>query len=210
MRFGHSLPFRAPTIELRRPLRIVVLLLVSGLMSAALVLGWPELHRRPASAETGLPVVGRTGSPESRPATGGPVASPPAAAMSPDRLAVLLTALDAVRERAFAERRPELLSQVYASPALLAADTAQLIRSVPAGCRLTGVHTGYRDPTVGAPADMVPVRSVTVTVTATLAPAILSCAGVVRSRTRPAGPTALRLRLIDSGAGWRIASQRLG
>jgi hypothetical protein len=98
---------------------------------------------------------------------------------------------------------------------------------VPVGCRLSGVRTSYRDPVPVAPGGSPPARgpsaesspdgtppvgarSIAVTVTATLPPATLSCVGAVRSRTRPAGPTRLRLLLIDSGAGWRIASERLG
>jgi hypothetical protein len=236
-----TMRFRAPAIRLGRPMRVVAMLLVSGLVGAALVLGWPELHRRPAAAETGMPGAGLvahipfdTGSDDTagvgppdgafstagrsetagvRPPAGrlaaGPTAGAPAA-LTAERLAAVLGALDSVREQAFAERRPELLTQVYASPALLAADTAQLASTVPAGCGLIGVRTGYRSPELAAPVGSAPAGSVAVTVTATLSPATLSCAGVVRSRTRPTGPTPLRLLLVDSGAGWRIASQRLG
>jgi hypothetical protein len=239
---------RVTTRRFGRPVRIVAMLLMSGLIGAALVLGWPGLHRRPVAAETGMPgerpagaatagsltpgpsAAGRSGTAGAGRPTDGPAGSTagtPDAAMSADRLAAVLAALDAVRERAFAERRPELLAEVYASSSLLAADTEQLTSTVPVGCRLVGVRTGYRDPqpvaaagnrpvgnpSTGSPPTRNPpagVRSVAVTVTATLPSASLRCAGVVRSRTRPAGPTRLRLLLTDSGAGWRVASERLG
>jgi hypothetical protein len=233
-----TMRFRVPAIRLGRPTRVIAMLLVSALIGAALVLGWPELHRRPAAAETGLAgaelvahgpfgtgssgtaglsppddafsTAGRSGTAGARPPAAGPTVGAPAAALTTERLAAVLGALDSVRERAFAERRPELLTQVYASPALLAADTAQLTSTVPAGCGLVGVRTDYRSPELAAPVGSAPAGSVAVTVTATLSPATLSCAGLMRSRTRPAGPTTLRLLLVDSGGGWRIASQRLG
>lgn len=119
----------------------------------------------------------------------------------------VLAQLATVREEAYAERRPELLAGVYSSAALLAADTQQLYRSVPAGCGLTGVRADYRQLSLaegGGP------RSVLVTATASLPAAILSCRQAVRGRTRPTGPLRLRLLLADAGHGWRIVSERSG
>ena len=126
-------------------------------------------------------------------------------------LAAVLAGLDAVRERAFALRRPDLLTEVYASPTLLAADTDQVLRSVPVGCSLAGVRTSYRDlrPVAQAEPSTGTGREVSVIVTATLPAATLSCTGTAPRATRPVGPTRLRLVLADAGRGWRITSQRL-
>src|SRR6185503_9689982 len=69
--------------------------------------------------------------------------SPSSESTSVDPVTVL-TRLDRLRSAAYAQRRPELLRQVYRSATLLATDTAQLLRLVPAGCRLTGLDTDYR------------------------------------------------------------------
>ena len=157
----------------------------------------------------------------SRPAAGGMTGAGPRGAEQPaedsasiassTELAAVLAALDAVRERAFALRRPDLLVGVYASPALLAADTAQLLGSVPAGCSLVGVRTSYRDlrPVSQAERGTGTGREASVTVTAALPAATLSCAGAAPRATRPVGPTKLRLVLADDGRSWRINSQRL-
>jgi hypothetical protein len=119
----------------------------------------------------------------------------------------ILAELAAVRERAYAQRRPDLLTGVYASPALLAADSQQLYRSVPAGCGLSGVRTGYRGLSLVTGEG---TRSVAITATAFLPSAVLSCQHGGRDQTRPTGAIRLRLVLADAGDGWRIVSERPG
>ncbi|HEX8095120.1 MAG TPA: hypothetical protein VF542_14925, partial [Jatrophihabitans sp.] len=120
--------------------------------------------------------------------------------------AAVLRRLADRRAAAFAGNRPDLLAALYQSPALLAQDLSQLSSRVPAGCVLTGLRTSYRDVTVtGARPQQLEVR-----VTASQPSASLVCAGTVRGRTEPAGPTRLVLRLVRVGAEFRIASQRPG
>jgi hypothetical protein len=108
------------------------------------------------------------------------------------------------RAEAFASNRPDLLAAVYQSPALLAQDLSQLSSRVPAGCGLTGLRTSYRDVTVTGAEP----RRLELQVTASQPPASLICAGTICSRTAPAGPIRLALRLVRVGAEFRIASQR--
>jgi hypothetical protein len=119
----------------------------------------------------------------------------------------VLAQLAAVRERAYAQRRPDLLAGVYSSASLLAADTQQLYRSVPEGCSLSGVHASYRELSLGVGAG---TRSVQVGATVSLPAAVLSCGPAMRGQTRPTGPLRLRLVLADEGRGWRIRSERAG
>lgn len=112
--------------------------------------------------------------------------------------------LDRLRARAFANRDAALFTQVYASRALLLADTQQLRRSVPAGCGLTGVRTTYRSLHVVA-ADG---SHVVLTVTATLASSALICHGAHRSSAAGTAPTELRLELTRAGGHRRISAQR--
>jgi hypothetical protein len=114
----------------------------------------------------------------------------------------ILHELDARRARAFANRDPELLSAVYASPALLAQDRHQLLARVAVGCRLTGLSTGYRSvKVVSRTADRLEVS-----VIADTAPAVVQCAG---GEARPLSQATSRLRitLTASAAGqYRISS----
>ncbi len=119
---------------------------------------------------------------------------------------LVLRTLAGRRAEAFASGRPELLAGVYQSPALLAQDVAQLRSRIPAGCSLAGLRTDYRDVTVTSAGP----HRLELRVTASQPPASLVCAGVVRSRTLPAGATRLSLSLVRVGAGFRIASQRPG
>ena len=225
-------------------------LLIAGTLAAGCSIGWPRLHRRAAAASAGEPALGAAGArpvagPSAHPSLARvPGARPPAvppttAHPSVAELENILTGLAAVRERAFAQRQPALLAAAYASPTLLAADTAQLLHGVPAGCRLAGLHTSYRDvrtlTSVGGTAGHAArskssagtavvdpsavaadttvrdgTRSVTVAAIATLSAGTLSCAGTVRGHSRPAAPVRLRLVLTDDGRGRRMASQRLG
>jgi Protein kinase domain len=250
--------------------RTVAGLLAAGLLVAGCVVGWPQLHRRLAAAESDAAATQQGPAPPSagsRTVTEPPDRAPadPAQAAGqarpdigqarpgPARLAGgapvtdaeadgidirtaadaarVLAGLAAVRERAYAQRRPDLLAGVYASAALLAADSQQLYRSVPAGCGLSGVRTGYRGLRLDSAADTRPMadnrsaadtrsvadnrsmagtRSVAVTATVSLPSAVLSCRLAVRGQTRPTGPIWLRLVLADEGRGWRIVSERPG
>ena len=123
----------------------------------------------------------------------------------PEAPDAMLRSLADRRAKAFALNRPELLTGVYQSPALLAQDLSLLSSRVPAGCGLTGLHARYRDVRVISAGP----RHLDVRVTASQPPASLVCAGTVRSRTGPAGPTRLLLHLVRVGTEFRIASQRL-
>lgn len=113
-----------------------------------------------------------------------------------------LAALDAVRATAFALRDAGLLRQVYVPGPLLAADSTLLSRIVPAGCGLAGAHTTYSAPRA-APTG----RGAVVTVTARLAPSRLMCSGRLRGTAAGAGPAVLRLELVRTADGVRIATQ---
>jgi hypothetical protein len=127
----------------------------------------------------------------------------PAPHAKPDWSAAL-SGLDAVRARAFATRDAGLLRRVYVPGPLLAADTALLARIVPAGCTLAGARTRYTGLRAAAHGDRVDV-----TVTATLPPSRLMCAGHLRATAPGAGPAALQLTLAQTPAGLRIAAQRM-
>ncbi|WP_375483551.1 protein kinase [uncultured Jatrophihabitans sp.] len=127
------------------------------------------------------------------------VPSPPSAVT----WAARVSALDAVRARAFAARRPELLRTVYAAPSLLRADSALLMRIVPSGCGLRGVRTAYRDVRVTTSGG----RAV-VTASAALPASTLVCDGVVRGRAPAVVPTRIRMTLAGPVASARIVDQR--
>jgi serine/threonine protein kinase len=129
---------------------------------------------------------------------------PDAEAADPTRI---LSVLDDMRSRAFAERRPELLKQVYDSASLLMQDVSNVQSRIPDHCLLLGLHTRYRDVTVTSRSP----QKLTVRASASLTSGALRCAGQVRSRTAPAGPTVVRLVLVAaSGGRFRIASQQIG
>jgi eukaryotic-like serine/threonine-protein kinase len=120
--------------------------------------------------------------------------------------ATVLADLDEVRERAFAERAPQLLAQVYVSAELLAEDTATLNAVVQVGCTLTGVRTAYSN------IRLVPgeTGAIAVVATATLAPSTLVCGGSPAGNLAGASATTLRIELARSpGAQYRIASQQV-
>ncbi|HET6209582.1 MAG TPA: hypothetical protein VFD94_04325, partial [Jatrophihabitans sp.] len=152
--------------------------------------------------------------PAGRPATRGTAGSPspltstgpnhPAGSASPTDPAGILTRLDRLRSAAYAQRRPELLEQVYRSSTLLAADTAQLLRSVPAGCQLTGLNTDYRQLQASSTAGRLQIRTV-----ASLPAGALACAGTVRGHTPPIGPVRLEITLSDTGSGYLLDGERL-
>jgi hypothetical protein len=156
--------------------------------------GEPRPTSSAGSAATGATDRSGTAHPSSR--AEGPETDP----------AAVLRQLADRRAEAFAANRPDLLAAVYQSPDLLAQDLRQLSSRVPAGCGLTGLDTSYRDVTV---TDAQPQR-LELRVTASQPPASLLCAGTVHSRTEPAGPTRLVIRLVRVGTEFRIASQRPG
>jgi eukaryotic-like serine/threonine-protein kinase len=127
----------------------------------------------------------------------------PGVASPAQRTETALVTLAHARELAFAERNPALLAQVYLPGPLLQADAALLARIVPSGCGLVGAHTTYRDIAVGGTEDH-PV----ITTTATLSPSRLMCAGSQAASAPGVGPTGLRIELVHTAAGYRIAAQR--
>jgi hypothetical protein len=114
-----------------------------------------------------------------------------------------LARLDALRTRAFAQRKPELLRQMYVPGPLLTADAALLTRIVPPGCGLTGVRTTYSALRV-APRG----PGAVITATARLTPSRLLCAGRSHGTAAGAGPARLRVELVRTAAGLRIAAQQ--
>lgn len=87
---------------------------------------------------------------------------------------------------------------------LLAADTAQLLRTVPVGCRLSGLDTDYRQLQVTGTAGRMRIRAL-----ASLPAGALACAGTVRGHTPPVGPVRLELTLSDTGSGYLLDGERL-
>lgn len=121
----------------------------------------------------------------------------------PDALAArgLLQRLDALRERAYAERDTALLAQVYLSTELAERDAALLRRLVPPGCGLVGVRTDYDRPAIEA-ATGVEVR---LRVRASLAASTLRCAGADTGAAPGVGPEVERIVLRRVGSDYRIA-----
>jgi serine/threonine protein kinase len=124
----------------------------------------------------------------------------------PAAIASALARLDSVRERAFAERRPNLLAAVYPPGPLLAQDTALVTRMARSGCGLRGMHTTYSDV---KPAVSTKAGSLTVTARALLAPSTLVCHSRLAGRAAGAGPATLRIGLVRKGADYLIARQDL-
>jgi hypothetical protein len=117
-------------------------------------------------------------------------------------VSLVLMRLDKLREQAFADRDPSLLGAVYVPGPLLNQDAALVRHVVPAGCRLTGVHTSYDDIRVtGHSADR--VRAV---VSATLADSLLSCGGTPKGRAPGSGPATLHIALSRHGSDWLISA----
>jgi hypothetical protein len=114
----------------------------------------------------------------------------------------LLASLDASRAAAFAVRDPRRLGDVYASPSLLARDRALLLAIVPPGCGLTGVRTAYRAVRVLRRAG----AGVDVGAEASVRTSRLVCHGERAGRARGTPPAALRIGLVRTRAGYRIAS----
>jgi hypothetical protein len=198
-------------------LRGAAVLALLGLFGLAGVLGWSTLFHR-ATNTAGRSITAQPTAPQrslAQPsASQGPttqarrtqgLTAQPSAVLQPAELLHALASLDAVRAQAFAQRRPELLTAVYASKALLAADTTELNGMVPAGCQLPGLHSSYRQLSTRSSGP----GTATVRVLASLPAAQLHCSGRVAGRTQPVAPQWLDVTLIQTPAGPRIAGQEL-
>jgi hypothetical protein len=188
---------RPPPKRARR-LPVLVGMAVAGLVSCAGV-AWAGIgtHGISPSRSTSVPRPQVEPTMTSRVATAPP--APPV--RHPDWLA-RLARLAALRDDAFAERRPGLLRRVYPPGPLLAADVASLTRLVPAGCRLRGARTHFAQERL----DAYEARAV-VTASATMTASRLSCPGRA-ARSAPAAGARLRIVLKDTADGIRIVSER--
>jgi serine/threonine protein kinase len=130
---------------------------------------------------------------------------PATAQAEPDAAAVLseLGRLDALRAQAFGHREPALLARVYGSPLLFEQDNALLLRLVPTGCGLTGLHTTFGNLSVTGRSP----TSVSVRVDATLGPSALICHGAATGEAPGAGSVTLHIELARSALGYRIAAE---
>jgi eukaryotic-like serine/threonine-protein kinase len=194
---------RPPPRRSRR-LPVLVGLAVAGLAGCAGIV-WASIgtaQERPQTATASGPRPQVETSPRSsgRPTTTQTARAVPAA-RHPDWPAEL-DRLDALRARAFAERRPALLRQVYPPGSLRAADTASLLRLVPPGCRLHGVRTHYAAAHLAEQG-----RLGVITATATIAASRLTCPGRTTA-SAPAAHARLRIVLEQSPAGVLIVSER--
>lgn len=215
--YGHRVP--PPThspVRSWRPgtsARIVRLAVVSTLLVALLtgMLWWAHARNsRPAGAaepRSGSPAatVADTHSVDAAQATAAPIALPaaPAVGQLDDAAAgQVLARLDIARARAYAQRDPGLLTQVYVPGPLRTQDGAQLQSIVPAGCGLFGASTVYSHVRVATRY----ARQAVVQVSATLHASTLECAGKPAGQAPSAGPLTLRIGLQRTGSGYLIAS----
>ena len=187
-----------PPPRRRRRLPVLIGCMLVGLLACAGVAwagaGSGEVPPKPATSES---------QPEIEPSIAVPatIGSSAPAARAPDWIGEL-NRLDALRARAFAERRPTLLHRVYRSGPLLAADAGALSRMVPVGCRLLGARTRYLHSRVVAARH----RAV-VTTSATMAASRLVC-GDRPARLAPGVRARLRIVLATTVHGVRIVSER--
>ncbi len=188
----------------RRSRRLVLALAFALLLGSAALVRWPRhpanssaqaVHRRPATISSA----------GSGPAGFADRARPPQKSPSPPAhdLAGVLAALDSARARAFAARDPALLARVYSSPLLLARDRAALLRVVPPGCTLTGLHSHFADVHVEQAGSRTRVRA-RVAVRA----AELVCGGRPAARAAPVPAVPMRIELRHTAAGYRIESEQ--
>ncbi len=205
-----SPPRPAIPVPGRRPRRRLVgaVGVVAALLVAAVVLvltggpsgGRPAAHRPEVSdaahATVRMPSPLRSTPARSR-SRGVAVAEP-----AGDVWTARLHTLDGVRVRAYATRDVSLLRGVYSSPALVAADAAQLRRIVPAGCGLSRATTAFTDVRATRSG-----AATVLTASATLASARLLCSGATRGVTAAVPATRLRIVLVHAAGGWRIADQ---
>jgi hypothetical protein len=205
----------------RRPVRgrVLVLALGAALTVAMVAAGavWASSRQAPADRNTAgarpaTPTLTAARAPAdpSHPRPGSvsasvsaPSASATGAAAAADTVdwQHVLDTLDSARARAFAARDTALLAGVYVPGPLRRADASLLLRLVPAGCGLQGVRTAYSAVRVTSSGS----RTV-ITATARLPVTRLTCHGRLRATARGTGPTTLRLELVRTGAGRRIAA----
>jgi hypothetical protein len=180
---------RARSRSLVGPSAIIVA--AAAVVTAALV-WWPRTGSgRPPDA-----------APPPRATSSAPTAGPAAGPLDVSAALQVLTSLDATRAQAFAARDPQPLVRVYRSATLLARDRATLDALVPPGCGLRGARTSYRDLHV-IRADR---TSLTLTVTARLAPSNLVCGGTAAGQAAGTPPTRLAVTLTRAAVGWQVDS----
>jgi hypothetical protein len=114
----------------------------------------------------------------------------------------VLARLDVTRARAYAQRDPDLLAQVYVPGPLRTQDTAQLQSIVPAGCGLFGASTVYSHVAIESRG----TTQAVLRVSARLRASTLECGGKPAGQAPAAGPLTLRIELQRVGAGYLIAS----
>ncbi|HEU5006622.1 MAG TPA: serine/threonine-protein kinase [Jatrophihabitantaceae bacterium] len=212
--YGHRLPppARTPARTLRalRPelsARVMRLGLVTALLAALLtgLLWWAhDRGGRPAAA-AGQRSATATGAGSHSVDAVGATAQPPApdvAQLDAAAASKVLTRLDVARARAYAQRDPALLAQVYVPGTLRTQDAAQLQSIVPAGCGLFGASTVYSHVAVESRA----ATQAVLRVSATLRASMLECGGKPAGQAPAAGPITLRIALQRVGTGYLIAS----
>jgi hypothetical protein len=120
--------------------------------------------------------------------------------MTPAAAGQVLVALDAIRARAFAQRDPSLLAQVYSAGALRSQDTSMISKIVPKGCGLVGVRTDYTDVVVTSST----AKRIVLSVRAALHPSTLECSGTPSGQAPGEQFTSLRIVLVRSGSHYLI------
>jgi hypothetical protein len=126
-----------------------------------------------------------------------PIAQPPS-------VRAVLVALDSMRSRAFAIRRPGALRDVYASAGLLAEDQALLTTIVPPGCGLLGVHTRFRDVVVVARSP----GEIRLRVRTRVRASRLVCAGTLTGRSAAGPVIVVRMYLVRRDGHYLIARRQ--
>lgn len=205
----------APTNAIRRPRPVIprprrrrgrrwVFVPVAALVAAALAAGVAVWWRQSSAGSPQQPVAqGAVHSPASahpRPAI--PTSATPRSATA--GWAQTLRELDSLRGKAFATRNAALLREVYVAGPLLAADTKLLLELVPPGCRLVGVRTTYEQVQV-LPA----TNGATLSTQASLSSSSLQCPHRAARPADGVGPAHIRLRLVATASGRRIAAQQV-
>ena len=214
--YGHRVPPPArPAARSLRGLRpdvsgrVARLGLVTALLAALLagMLWWAHTRSgRPAAAADRPPgspsaTVAGAHSVDAAQATALPSA-PDVARLDAAAAAKVLARLDVARARAYAQRDPALLAQVYVPGPLRTQDAAQLQSIVPAGCGLFGASTVYSHVAVESRA----AAQAVLRVSATLHASTLECGGKPAGQAPAAGPLTLRISLQRVGTGYLIAS----
>jgi hypothetical protein len=131
---------------------------------------------------------------------------PPAASAVESTVLQALAGVDAIRSRAYSERRPELLAAIYGAAALRAADAARLVAVVPSDCGLFGMATQW---TVQR-ATMSGARHLQARVAAQVSAAELRCRGSAPTRTEAPPASTIEIVLVRGSSGqFVIESERV-